>query len=451
MALLVRNPSRDDLALHADFAALRHEVSRVRLKNQAAAFVVVLGLAFLSDFTALGDTPAFERILAGTTPQILICALAYVLLEYTALGRRYPVTLSGIGYAIICALGGWVLGYLGGFDGPYFYTVYILPSFLANVPLPLAARAGITAVMVGGFLVGFLLPNPEYLGYPRINIAFNALAGIIAVTVFVGHRAYVLLEQTFSLAKERDRALARAERQGGQLRKHLEAQAARVRALADDADVARSSEREELARTLHDDVGQLLLATRLQLANVDKRLDEAESEDALGALNTLLADLEGSMRGLIGELRVEAAPDVSTLDDSVDSFVRVAREAGLEIELDTLPREAIPERLRAVVGRVVQEGLKNVVKHADAKRAEVALSCDEGWLVATVVDDGRGVAEGVLEDADGWGIVGLRERIERLGGFVELRSRDDGSGAVLEARVPIPRADDERASSRVQV
>lgn len=414
------------------FAEFQRETCRVRVRNQGALFVVVFTLALIGDYLRLGSTPQFEFIRNGVPLQILICGLCFALLQFHEASKKRPLLIAALSYPLMCGIGGWVLGHLGGFDGPYFYAAYILPTFLMTVPLQPTFRLTLTAVMVAAFVGFFLLPNPQHLDHAHVSIAFNYLLSITALDIFVGHQNFALTRRTFRMAQALDVARAKAEAQGAQLRQHLTAQAERVRTLADEADGARSSEREELARTLHDDVGQLLLATRLQLANAERRIEDAATEDgSFDSLHELLQQLEGSMRGLIVDLRKEEHE--RPMSQKLEEFIRVAREeADLDVRLELPPASTVPLRFRSPLARFVQEGLTNVVKHADATSVLVRVEVDEHKLQAKVIDDGIG--PGGADDDPGWGLLGLRERLEALGGTLSLRPGP--SGSILEMKVP---------------
>ena len=92
--------------------------------------------------------------------------------------------------------------------------------------------------------------------------------------------------------------------------------------------------------------------------------------------------------------------------------------------------------METVVYRIVQEGLTNVVKHADAKHVSVVLSRKKGAVTAVIEDDGRGFSEGLPADG-GLGLVGMRERVALVNGRFEIESAK-GAGTTLVAEVPVP-------------
>ena len=116
------------------------------------------------------------------------------------------------------------------------------------------------------------------------------------------------------------------------------------------------------------------------------------------------------------------------------TLVAHAQETGLQVDLQI---EGQPVRLPAGIDltayRLVQEGLTNVVKHAQATRAEVLVNYGDSYLEVTVRDDGKGVGNG---DGGGHGLVGMRERVSVYGGEIDAGPQP-GGGYRLTAKLPL--------------
>jgi signal transduction histidine kinase len=108
----------------------------------------------------------------------------------------------------------------------------------------------------------------------------------------------------------------------------------------------------------------------------------------------------------------------------------LALRTPISVEVIAIPARRLPERVEAAAYYVVAEALANVQKHADAQSVMVRATIDEGQLVVEVADDGTGGA-----DARGSGLRGLADRVEALGGSLQLQSPPDG-GTRLVARIP---------------
>ncbi|HET9013395.1 MAG TPA: sensor histidine kinase, partial [Gemmatimonadaceae bacterium] len=150
-----------------------------------------------------------------------------------------------------------------------------------------------------------------------------------------------------------------------------------------------------------------------------------------------------ALRGLVTELRPAALDELGTTPAVRALIDRTAAAAGLEIELDldlayeqgrTDTRHS-PE-LESTLYRLVQEALSNIVKHAGATHVTVALTEDDTTVRLSVTDDGAGFhADAATE---GFGLIGMRERVALLAGELDLDSRP-GAGTTVTARIPIQR------------
>jgi signal transduction histidine kinase len=217
-------------------------------------------------------------------------------------------------------------------------------------------------------------------------------------------------------------------------------QAARAeRAREERARAAVADERARIARELHDVVGHSVSVMTVQASAVRRLLrpHQEKQRDALLVVEQTGREALAEMRRMVGVLRrPEEAPALAPQPslEHVDKLVEHAREAGLPV---TLAIEGEPEPLPAGVDltayRLVQEGLTNALKHAQAGHAEVLVRYGEGHVELTVSDDGRGVGSG---DGGGHGLVGMRERVTVYGGELEAGPRA-GGGYRLRAKLPL--------------
>lgn len=214
---------------------------------------------------------------------------------------------------------------------------------------------------------------------------------------------------------------------------------------------ARERERTRWAREIHDETVQGLGALRMKLATARDQTDQETLREAVDVtLEGLALEIEG-LRHLITELRPAALDDLGLIP-ALEALARRAQAIdGLEIETDFAPglsegtRRLDPE-LESTIYRVMQEALTNVSKHAKATRAVISIVESEGKLTAAVTDDGEGLPEGgpartrtpEEELTGGFGVSGMRERAELVGGELELVPAP-GSGATMRLTVPMTR------------
>lgn len=210
---------------------------------------------------------------------------------------------------------------------------------------------------------------------------------------------------------------------------------------------AAERERQRWARELHDDTLQGLGALRMLLSSGlrgDEATLRASVERALGMIAHQVADL----RSLITELRPAALDDLglqAALESLAERFA-AADGPALTAEIELGPRERFDPELETAVYRVVQEALHNVLKHAGATHARVRVRRTSDHVLLEISDDGRGFAGDV--PTSGFGLVGMRERIELAGGTLEIVS-SPGAGTTIGARLPVRLPLDEPVIQRV--
>ena len=215
------------------------------------------------------------------------------------------------------------------------------------------------------------------------------------------------------------------------------AQAERDREVA--ARIAVAEERARIARELHDVVAHAVSVMVLQVGAVRHRMPASDSEnrEALGNVEQAGRAALAEMRHLLDAMRregdeVELVPQRGLGD--LDALVGEVRASGLEVQVKVLGQPAVlPSTLDLSAYRIVQEALTNTLKHARARRADVAIAYRDNELLIEVRDDGRGPAE---NDGLGHGLVGIAERVKIYGGDMSAGAVDDG-GYLLRARLPL--------------
>jgi signal transduction histidine kinase len=212
---------------------------------------------------------------------------------------------------------------------------------------------------------------------------------------------------------------------------------------------ASERERQRWAHELHDDTLQALGAMRVVLASAMRSGSQEVLRGTVERAVEQLGDGISALRGLIAELR-PAALDELGLGAAIEGLVEQQAAAGeFEIEAEVTIADAagseqrLEPELESALYRVVQEALTNVVKHAQAETVAFALRETDGRIEVVVRDDGRGF-DTTAEPGDGFGMLGMRERIELAGGELDVSS-EPGEGTGLRAWVPVRRP---QASSR---
>jgi signal transduction histidine kinase len=235
-------------------------------------------------------------------------------------------------------------------------------------------------------------------------------------------------------AAEMRAALAERDRETAEMRAIL---AEREREAA--ARVAVAEERARIARELHDIVAHAMSVMVLQVGAVRHKLPKALDEDreALGRVEQAGRTALAEMRRMLGAMRndgdgVELGPQPGL--DALDSLAEDVTRAGLPVRLRVDgERFALPRAIDLSAFRIVQEGLTNALKHAEASHANVTVRYQPDELELEIADDGKGPA---TTNGHGHGLLGIRERVNIYGGNMSAGAAPAG-GFILSARLPV--------------
>ncbi|MGD9988800.1 sensor histidine kinase [Pseudonocardia sp.] len=339
----------------------------------------------------------------GVSGRSLVVSVGTAVFVVAVLGRN--ATASGLGRAHI----GWV--------GLIVAASVALMAVQPDGP-------GAAGVLLGALCVARLLPGP--VAVPLLVVVFVGLEVFEAVTggdfgTIAVLGALAAVYGMIFLAHRLSEANREAERLLAELREREDARA-RATALA---------ERQRLAREMHDVLAHSLSGLMLQLEGARMLAADDPTDPRLPAVvdrahHLCRSGLEEARRA-IGTLRDDDLPGPERLGALVDGFVR---DHGIPCSLTVtgVPRE-LGTQQRLAVYRVAQEALTNVVRHARAQRVEVTLAHDVGVTRLTVRDIGDAPPE---PGTGGYGLTGMRERAELLGGTLAAGATGDGFRVVLE-------------------
>ena len=220
------------------------------------------------------------------------------------------------------------------------------------------------------------------------------------------------------------------------LASQLESRSAKLRAYATELIRAEEEERARVSRELHDGLGQLIAAVNLELETL-----RAQAPETLAAriddVRTLASQIGADIRRMAHELRPAILDELGLHDALLALTRRMSRPPRLAVELSVHGNLIVlPPDLRLTCYRVAQEALTNVVRHTSATRAEVRVDLDAHALRLAIADNGEGFDEAAVARAEGFGLVGLRERVEAVGGSLRF-GRADLGGALVAAELPV--------------
>ncbi|MFT3720502.1 CHASE3 domain-containing protein [Pseudorhodoferax sp.] len=272
----------------------------------------------------------------------------------------------------------------------------------------------------------------EALQRSRIGVALVALVGLLAF--------YMYLRQTRRLQAVDQRVQEDLQRERDQLGQLVKDRTASLAELATHLQQVRERERGHLARELHDELGALLTAAKLDVARLKSRLGN-DAPDALQRLQHLTDTLNSGIalkRRIIEDLRPSSLTNLGL----VTSLEILAREfgerSGLQVTTSLEPVE-LDEASELTVYRLVQESLTNISKYARASQVEVRMEHLGNHMRVEVQDDGQGFDTGKTMPADSHGLAGMRHRVEAAGGRLSITSAP-GQGTRVAATLPMATA-----------
>jgi signal transduction histidine kinase len=245
------------------------------------------------------------------------------------------------------------------------------------------------------------------------------------IVTFAGGLLLALLTATRTLRLERE--LEQRLEENGRARADLQELSARLLR-------AQENERRSLARELHDEVGQTLSAILMETENAEEAATAARMRDHLGAIRTLAEKTVNEVRDLALLLRPSMLDDFG-LVPALNWYAReMSKRTGLNVVL-TAGDDAndLPDEHKTCVYRLAQEAINNSARHANASTVEVEVKREQRRVLFSVRDDGAGFDTRFVR---GLGLLGMEERVRRLGGRFEIDSRL-GRGTRIAAELPI--------------
>jgi signal transduction histidine kinase len=360
-----------------------------------AAVVIVLAAASTDNPAADGVT---ERALDGWAALLLVAAGAGLLAS-----RRFP------GVAALAVLGVSSVWYGVGYTSGLVNVATLIAFYRLGASEGRRRRFAVSVIAVTALLVGMVAVGDE-----SVQSGLTA-AGYVVMAVlfgeFVRNRELVV----DNLSERAERAEADAKR--------------RV-----------VEERLRIARDIHDVLAHAVSAMTVQAEVAADALDRDRHalRDAVHAIRQAGTEALGDVRATVAVLRSGADPTGTTPSPriaDIDDLVDTARRQGLDVDVDiALSGRPLPEMVELTAFRVVQEAITNVMRHARARSARVTIHDTDAVLVVDVRDDGQA---GPGQVAPGYGLRGMAERVESIGGEL-WHGRPSGGGWVVRASLPLP-------------
>ena len=400
-----------------------HPVTRIR--NAAYEYwfellMAVLGIAGMLELIVGRDLPSAPAMSLWFSLPAVAILVAPLLAR-----RRFPFA-GPVAYWLIAAGLTYVNGLLIPFIGSLGVVGLASAFLLGNLRDERKAGIGLAVVVGSIVVVAANIPGTQSAS----DLVFIPLRFVVAWIA-----GYAMRERSQQAEAAEMRAnLAEREREAAEMRAML---AEREREAA--ARIAVAEERTRIARELHDIVAHAVSVMVLQVGAVRHKLPEAlvEDKDALGRVEGAGRAALSEMRLLLGAMRRDGDSVDLTPQPGLDGLEALADDvgrAGLPVQLYfDGDRHPLPRAIELSSYRIVQEGLTNALKHAQATQADVTVRYRPNRVELEVRDDGKSAA---ASDGLGHGLVGIRERVKIYGGDMSA-GPSPGGGFVLSAQLPV--------------
>ncbi len=287
----------------------------------------------------------------------------------------------------------------------------------------------IVVVLVGGALAAYGLIRALTRPLKRLLEVTRAFAaGDFATRARLSSR-----DEIGELGKAFDQMADSLERLVGELQRKEEARLLLLRKVIS----AQEEERKRVARELHDEIGQCFTSIAVGLRALEHLDDPRELRRRTAQLRALATRAIEDVQYLSRMLRPSVLDDLGLVPAIERCVQDVAAKFGLRAELSVQGLEGrLPLEVETALYRIIQEGLTNVGRHARAKRVRVAVERQDGLIVASVEDDGRGFQVNRVWGKDALGLFGMQERATLVGGEFQVVSAP-GQGTRIVVRVPV--------------
>jgi PAS domain S-box-containing protein len=253
---------------------------------------------------------------------------------------------------------------------------------------------------------------------------------------------------TFVDISERKRAEELLRKSHDEMEQRVAERTAQLRELANHLETMRETERTRIAREIHDELGSLLVALKMDLNWLERRVGDTGLREAMVAKCQRMGGLVDTAVDAVGRIITDLRPSIldhqglwAALEWQAQEFAHASADE-LEVDFKMFVAADVPPPeggLAIAVFRILQEVLSNVARHAQAKKVSIRIDVDappQPVLYLQVRDDGVGTTPEALADPQAWGVMGLRERAAHFGGRVGIETAP-GRGTTVRLMLPL--------------
>lgn len=277
-------------------------------------------------------------------------------------------------------------------------------------------------------MVNEITPGSDYNGVWRHQKKNGEIIGVEIIAhdvVYEGNNVRLILAIDIDAKIKAEEKLQQSYQQIRQLANHLQN--------------IREEERTNIAREIHDELGQQLTGLKMYISWLTKKIKPQEPEIQTKFANTmdLIEDTIKSVRKISTELRPSMLDDLGLLAAMEWQSNEFEKRSGIPIELINLTNnQPIPHKYTTGLFRIFQESLTNVARHADAKKVTSSLLYKDSQLTLNIQDDGKGFVLHNIGSKKTLGLFGMKERAMEMGGSYEIIT-EPGFGTTVSIKIPI--------------
>jgi len=197
-------------------------------------------------------------------------------------------------------------------------------------------------------------------------------------------------------------------------------------------------ERERLARELHDELGQILAVLKLDISWLENQIPDKDNpiQAKFSDINKSLDTTMNSVDKIAHQLRPSILDHLGLKEAMKWQLSEIQKRVNFQVELDfSINEKEINPKFHVLLFRIFQEGITNVVKHAEADQVTISLLQNADNVILEIQDNGRGLGS-KKSSGEEFGIIGIQQRVKPYDGTMTLQNSEKGSGTTLRVNIP---------------
>ncbi|HPQ70562.1 MAG TPA: sensor histidine kinase [bacterium] len=391
---------------------------------------------WFTDFLLFDLGSPFFRAMQYFRASILLLSLVvFLILRFSRTLTAHPYYLGLVAFSAIMAIGGRLVAGVGGFDSSFAYAVYTTPMLSVMLFVPYIKRLiAAFAILVSYFVSLFVFAPDQFdlsiVGTPITWSIASAFAAFAA-----GHVIYLVLRTNFLQRRKLNDLTVN-------LQDRVAEQTEKIRQLTTAVFNVQEQERNRIAHDLHDELGQMLVRMDMEVQLLKKTGDPKKKkagsfEQGIGSLHALVNRLHNTLDRILGALKpilLENQGFDVAVTSMVDDLVKgrgIKAEVLFETDVDFFSDTA-----NTALFRIVQEGMTNIVKHAEATGTIVKFEEKDDKLELSVIDNGKGFDPDEVPAKNRLGLKGIGERVKLMGGELKIESKQN-CGTTISIVLPL--------------